>query len=199
MCLPYLPHRVHRGSVCAAHIRHWYSVFPCNCVHIIYTSVFECTYLGTSKHRHPDVCKNDDLDLCVTANGAPQAKHFFKTSPLRSCLVQIISCSSTSAATSWNFCILSWLSWMSSPCFPSWSSTSCRLAVGGGIGGAPCVVDLELVIPSPVHTKHPLRNHGLVGNLHTIGTISGCLIIGDGITYMSMRGTGHYFCQVLSG
>ena len=29
------------------------------------------------------------------------------------------------------------------------------------------------LIPSPVHTKHPLGNHGLVGNFHIIGTIYG--------------------------
>ena len=27
------------------------------------------------------------------------------------------------------------------------------------------------LIPSPVHIKHPLRNHGLVRNFHIIGTI----------------------------
>ena len=32
-------------------------------------------------------------------------------------------------------------------------------------------ISMVTVIPSPVHTKHPLGNYGLVGNFHIIGTI----------------------------
>ena len=41
--------------------------------------------------------------------------------------------------------------------------------------------------------KHPLRNHGLVGNFHIIGNIWGVwLILGDGIIAMSVEDTnGH--------
>lgn len=49
---------------------------------------------------------------------------------LRFCLVQIISYSSTSHATNWISFSPWWPLWMSSLCFPSWSSNWCVLAYG---------------------------------------------------------------------